>query len=589
MNGSNMNENVSTHSPFRVDVVGAMTIEWDVPIEMSDGIVLRADIFRPTAPGEYPVVLSYGPYGKGKPFQRLLSGAWDMMIADHPDVIEESSGAYQNYELVDPEKWVPDGYVCMRVDSRGTGRSPGYLDPFGDNEIRDLYHCIEWAANRSWSNGRVGLNGISYYAINQWRVAALQPPHLAAICVWEGAGDWYRDITYHGGTLSTFVDHWYALLGQHGLGEEGGRNPHTGQLICGDETFTEEELARRRVDLGSVVRAHPLLDDYHRDHTPDWSQITVPLLSAGNWGGLGLHLRGNTRGFELAASAEEWLELHNEAHWSLFYAKHGQELQKRFFGHFLKGEDTGWGNQPRVQLLTRRADGSTGLRTASAWPLPETEWTRLYLRCDDASMSPAAASTEASLSYDARHGRVSFTWVCPQEVELAGPLAAKLYVESSTVDADIFVVVRAFSPDGVEVVFQGANDPHTPITQGWLRASHRTLDADQSRPFLPVHRHDRPAALTLGAVYELDVEIWPTSLILPRGYALTLDVQGHDYVYPGAATAQPGFAAPFTGSGPFLHNDERDRPAEIYAGTVTVHSSADRPSQLLLPVIPASG
>ncbi|MDF2826214.1 MAG: peptidase, partial [Mycobacterium sp.] len=391
--------------------------------------------------------------------------------------------------------------------------------------------------------------------------------------------------TYHGGILSTFVDHWYAMLGQYGLGEKGGRNPHTGQLICGDETFTEEELARRRVDLGSVVRSHRVLDDYHRGHTPDWSQITVPLLSAGNWGGMGLHLRGNTRGFELAASPDKWLEMHDETHWSLFYATYGLQVQKRFFGHFLKGEDTGWTAQPRVQLRTRHVDGSVGLRSASDWPLPEADWTLLHLDGDDGSMRTTPASADASASYQADQGRAVFTWVCPDDVELAGPVAAKLYIASSTTDADVFLVLRAFSPDGVEVVFQGANDPHSPVAQGWLRASHRALDTEQSRPFLPVHRHDRPEPLTPERIYELDVEIWPTSLVLPAGYRLSLDVQGHDYVYPGPAGTQPGLPAPFTGSGPFLHNDDGDRPADVYAGTVTVHTGPTHPSHLLVPLI----
>jgi predicted acyl esterase len=113
-------------------------------------------------------------------------------------------------------------------------------------------------------------------------------------------------------------------------------------------------------------------------------------------------------------------------------------------------------------------------------------------------------------------------------------LSAKLYLESSTADTDVLLVLRAFAPDGTEVVFQGGHDPHTPIAQGWLRASHRALDQDQSRPFLPVHTHDHAEPLTPGVVYELDVEIWPTSLIVPEGYRLTLDVQGHDDVHPGA-------------------------------------------------------
>mgnify|MGYP003336810345 CR=1 FL=1 len=111
------------------------------------------------------------------------------MCETHPDVPTGSTNKYQNWEVVDPEKWVPDGFVVVRVDSRGAGRSPGLMDLWSLREAQDMFHCIEWAATQHWSNGKVGLNGISYYAMNQWQAAALQPPHLAAICVWEGAAE----------------------------------------------------------------------------------------------------------------------------------------------------------------------------------------------------------------------------------------------------------------------------------------------------------------------------------------------------------------------------------------------------------------
>jgi len=179
-----------------------MRIDWDVPIEMDDGLVLRADVYRPTADGRYPVILSYGPYAKGLAFQEGYPSAWQRMVSEHPDVACGSTNKYQNWEVVDPEKWVPHGYICVRVDSRGTGRSPGYVDHFSPRETRDFYDCIEWSGVQPWSSGKVGLNGISYYAINQWQVASFAPPHLAAMCIWEGAADWYRDMTHHGGILS---------------------------------------------------------------------------------------------------------------------------------------------------------------------------------------------------------------------------------------------------------------------------------------------------------------------------------------------------------------------------------------------------
>lgn len=588
-----MGENRTADGAFRVDVDGATTVEWDVPIEVSDGLELRADVFRPTRPGTYPVILSMGPYGKGLPFQRAYAQAWELMVAKYPEVAEGSSCAYANFETVDPEKWVPDGYVCVRVDARGSGRSPGYLEFFSERETQDLYECIEWAAAQPWSNGRVGMNGISYLAINQWYVAALRPPHLKAICVWEALADRYRDATYHGGIWTDFTDIFFEAVTastQYGLGEKGGRNPITGQLICGDETLSDEERAERRADYAGIARQHPFFDEFHRARNPDWSRIEVPVLSAGNWGGQGLHLRGNTLGFEQVASGEKWLEMHDDTHWCHFYTNYGLELQKRFFGHFLKGEDTGWDEQPRVQLRTRHAEGGRiVMRTAGDWPLPETQWTRLHLDAADGSLKPIGVATEASASYDGMQGRLSFRYTTPRAIELAGPVAARLHVESSTNDADLFLVVRAFEPGGTEIVFRGAIDPNTPIAQGWLRVSHRALDPELSRPFLPVHTHERAQPMTPGTVYEVDVEILPTSLALPAGYTLQLDVQGHDYVCPpamDAAGSDVSMGAALTGCGPFIHKDAASRPAETYAGTVTVHTGGRYDSHLILPVIP---
>ena len=130
-----------------------MQIDWDARIEMDDGVVLRADVFRPIGGGKHPVILSYGPYAKGLAFQEGYKGNWDRLIKAAPEVLEGSTNAYQVWELVDPEKWVPDGYACVRVDSRGAGRSPGIIDIWSPREAQDIYHCIEWAGTQSWSTG----------------------------------------------------------------------------------------------------------------------------------------------------------------------------------------------------------------------------------------------------------------------------------------------------------------------------------------------------------------------------------------------------------------------------------------------------
>ena len=163
-----------------------MHVDWDAEITMRDGLVLRADVFRPVGGGRHPVLLSMGPYAKGLAYQEGFASMWERMVAAHPDVPAGSTNAYQNWEVVDPEKWVPAGYACVRVDSRGAGRSPGRMEVWSPQEAEDFHDCIEWAGVQGWSNGKVGLSGISYYAINQWQVASLQPPHLAAICLQVG-------------------------------------------------------------------------------------------------------------------------------------------------------------------------------------------------------------------------------------------------------------------------------------------------------------------------------------------------------------------------------------------------------------------
>jgi putative CocE/NonD family hydrolase len=265
---------------------------------------------------------------------------------------------------------VPEGYACVRVDSRGAGRSPGHIDHFSPRETKDFYDCIEWAGTQPWSSGKVGLNGISYYGINQWHVASLQPPHLAALCVWEGAADWYRDMTHHGGILCTFWANWYDMqvkTVQYGLGERGPRSRATGALVCGDETLSDRELQKNRCDFGDEILAHPLDDDYHKARSPKWERITVPLLSTANWGGQGLHPRGNFEGFVRAASKEKWLEAHGIEHWTHFYTDYGRQLQLRFFNHFLKGEGD-WPHQPRVQLQVRHVDKFVE-RHEHEWPI----------------------------------------------------------------------------------------------------------------------------------------------------------------------------------------------------------------------------
>jgi predicted acyl esterase len=569
------------------EIRDGMRIDWDVPIEMDDSRVLRADVFRPFNEGQYPVILSHGPYAKGLHFEDGYPDEWRIMWQRCPDAIQRSTNKYANWEVVDPEKWVPYGYSCVRVDSRGAGRSPGYLQHFSPRETRDFYLCIEWAGTQPWSNGKVGLSGISYYAMNQWLVASLQPPHLAAFCPWEGAADWYRDATRHGGILSTFWSNWYehqVKTVQYGLGEVGPRNRVTGELVCGDETLSQEELERNRSNFGAEIRSHPVIDSYYRERLPDWSRISAPFLSAGNWGGSGLHLRGNSEGYVLAGSTQKWLEMHGSDHWTQYYADSGRELQKRFFDYFLKGDDNDWHEQPRAQLNIRHVDGSFALRYEDEWPIARTQWTKLHLHINDLSMKLDQAQTEESIEYDPLEEGITFrTAPFREETEITGPVSATIYLSSATSDADLFLILHLLDPKGKPITFQGSLDPHTPLANGWLRASHRKLDERLSTSYRPYHPHDEERPLAPGEIYRLDIELWPTCIVVPPDYSIGLTIQGHDYEY-GVPT-RLGWCE-MMGVGPFKHDDPSDRPRDRFGGRVTLFAGKERSAFVVLPIIP---
>jgi predicted acyl esterase len=358
--------------------------------------------------------------------------------------------------------------------------------------------------------------------------------------------------------------------------------------VCGPETLSEELLARNRTDFGSDILAHPLDDAYHHARSPIWSKVKVPLLSAANWGGQGLHPRGNFEGFMLAASDRKWLEVHGIEHWTHFYTDYGRKLQRRFFDHFLHGKDSGWDRQPKVLLQIRYPGEKFVARAEDEWPLRRTKWTKFHLHPDDGTLRTVAVANKATLSFAAMGDGVTFmTGPFTEATEITGPIAAKLFVSSSTGDADLFLIVRVFSPDLKEVVFQGAIDPHTPIAQGWLRASHRKLDIERSLPFRPYHTHDIEQPLRDGEVVELDIEIWPTSIVAPPGYRIALTIRGKDYEYGGASGGKlSNFKNELTGCGPFLHDDPQDRPPEIFDGVTTLHFGRKTPNYVLLPVVP---
>ena len=571
----------------------SMTIERDVTIPMDDGLVLRADIFRPSGTTPTPVIMSQGVYGKGVQYRDGYAPQWEVLISTVPAVLRGSTKEFMNWETVDPEIWVPWGYACVRVDSRGAGRSPGKLDIFSPREIKDYYDAIEWAAAQPWSTGKVGLNGISYYAITQWLVASLQPPHLAAMIPWEGAADLYRDVMRHGGIFNNrFFEWWYPkqiIPVQHG-NPNTWRDPWLGDRASGPESLTEAELQSNRTDPVSDILTRPLANnEWYRARSADWSKVTVPFLSAANWGGFGVHPRGNFEAFTHAASRQKWLDCHPGRHEEWFYLDRGMALQKRFLDHFLRGVDNGWDKEPPVLLHLRRPfSNEFEQRKETAWPLPKTKWTTIYLDAVDGiarhGMSWHAPSKPSRLSFAALGQPLTFlSPPMSKDTEITGPLAAKIFASSSTTDIDLFVTLQAFL-DGAEIEFQGVVDTRTPLSQGWLRASHRKLDLSQTLPYRPYHSHDELQPLEPGHVYELDVEIWPTNILLPTGSQLALQVSGKDFerLLP---PDQPNAPWAMRAAGVCLHDHAADRPKDVFGGETSIFTGGETLSHVLLPLI----
>ncbi len=561
-----------------------MTLDKDVAVPMRDGARLSANVFRPAEPGKYPVLMTFGPYGKDVHISQFQPPAWEVLTKRYPQILEHSSCKHLVFETPDPEVWVPHGYVVLKVDSRGAGKSPGKLDINAPAEFRDFYDAISWAGVQPWSSGKIGLLGISYYAAGQWAIAAQRPPYLAALLPWQGTYDFFRDRTRSDGIFSSgFVARWWArsvLRNQHGNEESPFVNIVTGERNTGPASLSAAELKANREDYIENVLAHPTLDDWYKARIPDLSRIELPTLAVANWGGLALHLRGTIAGWLGISSREKWLKVQSGPYFITFLMPETVAMQRRFFDRYLKGIENGWENEPKVEVEVRSADDKVKRKIAAKdWPLPQTHWTKFFLDAGAKTLGLAAPSAAASVGYAALSEGVTFTTApLEREMEIAGPVKLRLQVSSSTDDMDIFATLRAFDPAGKEVVFFSSTAPKSPVSQGWLRVSQRKLDPARSTEWRPYHTHDEMQKLKPGEVYAVDVEIWPASLALPKGYRLGLTVQGQDFDRPGEPRENTGW---------FTHDDPRDRPPASFAGTNTIHAGGKHNSYLLLPVIPA--
>ncbi|CAK7210567.1 hypothetical protein SEUCBS140593_000872 [Sporothrix eucalyptigena] len=571
-----------------------------VTLKSGKGLV-RCNVYRPKSSSTtpVPVLVTYGPYGKDIHYK-------DFHAKSFSEVNPRHKSAHSAWETPDPGFWTEHGYAVVRADERGLGQSPGVLDTMSRGTSEAFVDVVEWAADQTWSTGKVGLLGISYYAGSQWRVAARQPKGLAAIVPWEGMSDYYRDRCRHGGILSNaFIKFWWnrqVITNQYGLAGRQARNwgPDT---LEGD--LSEDELAANRNDQTVDNAANKFRDEaYYASKEYDMADIQVPLLSVGNWGGILLHLRGNVEGYTQAGSQRKFLRMITGRHDLPFYYDEEAEVQRSFLDAFLKGEDRdGWTAEagspnaaPPVSLVLRKGDvgfndaekeRAYARRDEQEWPIARTQYTKFYLTPELGLAGGDTPTTKAKLGYRAlgtidKPELLQFTTApFEKETEITGHVVAHLNVSvtpdpagPTPSDIDLFVTLRYISPAGNEVFYTGTAGDPVPLTKGWLRVSLRKVDTTHPkyRDYLP-HRNYTSCdvqPVIQGEPYAVDVEVWPTNVVVEEGGRLVFEVSSGDT----------------QGSGIFLHNDPTDRSPEVFQGTNHIHFGPQFENYVTLPVIP---
>jgi predicted acyl esterase len=519
--------------------------EHDVEVAVRDGTILRVNVFRPEGDGGYPVILCTHPYGKDRLPERGPSGYRPLpqyrMIRQPKRV---TFSAWTTWESPDPAYWVTRGYAVVNCDLRGFGTSDGRGNLLTDAEAQDIYDLIEWAATQPWSNGKVGMNGVSYLAISQYKSAALRPPHLAAICPWEGFSDVYRDFARPGGIREDgFIRVWTAGV------KRGGRP---------SEDVREEQIAR------------PLRDEWWIARTPELERIEVPLLVCASFSDQQLHSRGSFRAFENVGSPHRWLYTHRGGKWGEYYSEEALAFQSRFFDHFLKGEENGMLEVSPVRLEVREdRDTIHEVRFEETWPLPQTRWTDLHLRADG-HLIDAPVTESGVAGFDLSSGRASFLWDVPEDMEITGPMALRLFVEvRGAEDVYLFVGVQKLRAGRV-VPFEGSYGyGFDRLTTGWLKASLRKLDSDRSTPWRQVHTYDEFQSLKPGEVVPVDISLLPSATFFREGEQVRLDVQGQWF-----STRNP-----FFGQFPAAYEDGP-------RGSCVLHCGGEHSARLRIPIIP---
>ncbi|MEU8828927.1 CocE/NonD family hydrolase [Streptomyces sp. NPDC048636] len=519
-----------------------VTKEEDVPVRMRDGVTLRLNLFRPAGDGPFPVLLSAHPYGKDSVPKRRR-GKWSLnpqfRIMNQPAPLRISDQT--SWEAPDPVWWTQRGYAVINLDTRGGGHSEGRGDLLSDQEADDISQVIAWAAEQPWSTGRVGMLGVSYLALSQYKVATLNPPALKAICPWEGFTDAYRDFFTPGGVVENgFARVWLFLTGRK---------------------------ARLKTDLAAERRKHPLRDAWWESLTPRLSKITVPILVCASFSDSNLHSGGSMRAFQQVGSTDRHAYAHRGPKWASFYGEEALRAQLAFFDRHLREQDVP--SLPRLRLEIRdRLDHVVQVRDEQEWPLARTDWRQLHLT-EGGALAEGAGSA-GSVTFDLRRNAAVFDYRFEEDTELSGPMTLRLHVATTGADDPrIFVGVEKRSHDA-PVPFQGSYGyGRDLVAQGRLRLALRELDPVLSTPHQPEHTFRTIQPVRDNEEVEVLIPLSSSATLFHAGDNLRLMAAGR-YLQP----RNPSFG----------HFPTHYQPTT--SGKATILWAPDRPSTLEIPVIP---
>lgn len=543
-----------------------MKVEKGITVRMRDGVCISLCIYRPDAVGRFPALFAASPY------QYEMDD-----VPAYPLFLWRETGPIEWY--------VGQGYAYVHADVRGSGQSEGNFEFMGPNEQQDYIELIAWITRQSWCNGRVGGIGQSYYAMAQWLMATYDPPGLACIAPYDGLVDQYRCSNYHGGIYCSYRSVWYTSLradNQHRPAGGRGRSPMTFDLV------------------GAMID-HPVDDDFWRVRSPYWrlDQIRCPVLSIGHWGKMGLHLRGNILGFEEVKAAKKLLVTGArntfEAHRMFDQIEFHQKELLPFYDLHLKGKNNGFMDADPVKLYVR---GANVWRSDEEWPPRSVRPLTYYLHkgpsASVTSLNDGALSTEQPAPDEAptRYTYPDWEWVngvavigpdgrvdpvrrvltftsapFSGDLEVIGPIVLKLYVSTTAIDTQFIVKLTDQHPQDAASRAKGEQPAYTPVSKGWLKASHREKDRARSTPQRPFYTHSNPQPLAPGVIYQFDIEVLPAAYVFKKGHRIRLELANGD------SPATDGvFSHPYHPS---------------LMGTDTVHHDAVHASRIILPVLVA--